>query len=140
MQSAMQWIRNTKTQWRVICPVCSKWFVADTARISYEMFDAHRQLKHWTLSTSVKPVQFQVNLPFLTFVVKGPENTAREQMFVRGIIGKTIGFTRTETVFKCGVEHRDAITAWFCENPEMLQGYGYPDGTCLIYSTHEVQS
>ncbi len=79
--------------------------------------------------------------PFLTFVVKGPEQTAREQMFLREIIGQTIGFTRTDTVFKTGVEYRDKIAQGFCEVPEMLQGYGYPDGTCLIYSTHEeVQS
>lgn len=79
-------------------------------------------------------------LPFLTFVVKGPEQRAREQMFVRGIVAQTIGFTRTDSVFKTDLQYRDQIVEWFCESPEMLPGYGYPDGTCLIYSTHEVQS
>jgi len=78
--------------------------------------------------------------PFLTFVVKGPEQTAREQMFTREIIAQTIGFTRTDTVFKTDVKYREAIAQWFCETPELIRGYGYPDGTCLIYSTHEVQS
>lgn len=76
-------------------------------------------------------------MAYLTFVVKGPEQTAREQMFLREIIGQTIGFTRTDTVFKSGIEYRDKIAAWFGENPELKQGYGYPDGTCLIFSTHE---
>src|SRR5258708_35126387 len=76
--------------------------------------------------------------PFLTFVVKGPEQSAREQMFVRGIVAQTIGFTRTDTVFKTGLQYRDQIAEWFGESPAMLPGYGFPDGTCLIYSTHEI--
>lgn len=81
------------------------------------------------------------NAPFLTFVVKGPERSAREQMFVRGIIAQTIGFTRTETVFRTDLEYTGKIAAWFCEVPDTIKGYGFPDGTCLIYSTHEeVQS
>lgn len=83
-----------------------------------------------------------MNTPYLTFVVKGPEQSAREQMFVRGIVGQTIGFTRTETVFKCGIEYRNQIMEWFGDDQQLIQGYGYPDGTCLIFSTHgeEVQS
>lgn len=73
---------------------------------------------------------------YLTFVVKGPEQTAREQMFARGIVGVTINFTPRETVFRSSVQYRDEIASWFCEVPELIQGYGYPDGTCLIYSTH----
>jgi hypothetical protein len=50
---------HTITRWRVICPTCSQWFVADQSSLSAQMFEAHRQLKHFTLATSVKPVQFQ---------------------------------------------------------------------------------
>jgi hypothetical protein len=76
-------------------------------------------------------------MSYLTFVVKGPEQTAREQMFVREIVGETIGFTRTDTVFKTSLTYRDQIAKWFGESNELIAGYGYPDGTCLIYSTHE---
>jgi len=73
----------------------------------------------------------------MTFVVKGPEITAREQMFLREIVAQTTGFTRTETVFKAGIEFRDKIASWFNERPEMVPGFGFPDGTCMIFSTHE---
>ena len=76
-------------------------------------------------------------MSYITFVVKGPEQHARERMFARGIVAQTIGFTRTDTVFKAGPEYSDAIAAWFCEHDELIQGVGYPDGTCLIYSTHD---
>jgi len=87
------------------------------------------QLEQWAASLNVKP--------FLTFVVKGTEPDARAQLFARGILARTIGFTRTETVFKTSVEFRDAIAQWFNESPELIAGYGYPNGTCLLFSTHE---
>jgi len=76
-------------------------------------------------------------MAYITFVVKGSEQFARERMFARGIVAKTVGFTRTDTVFSAALEYREAIAAWFNEHDEVLQGYGYPDGTCLIYSTHD---
>lgn len=50
---------HTVTRWRVICPACSQWFVADQSGLAAIMFESHRHLKHYTLSTSIKPVQFQ---------------------------------------------------------------------------------
>lgn len=79
-------------------------------------------------------------MAYITFVVKGSEQFARERMFARGIVAQTVGQTRTETVFSAGLEYRDAIAEWFCEHDEVMQGYGYPDGTCLIYSTHEEET
>jgi len=76
-------------------------------------------------------------MPYLTFVVKGPEEIAREQMRARGIAAKTVGFTRTETVFKANTDYLDKISQWFGEEEKITPGIGYPDGTCLIYSTHE---
>jgi hypothetical protein len=76
-------------------------------------------------------------MPYITFVVKGSEQFVRERMLARGIVAQTVGQTRTETVFSAGLEYRDAIATWFNEHDEILQGYGYPDGTCLIYSTHD---
>jgi hypothetical protein len=77
--------------------------------------------------------------PYITFVVKGSEMDAREQMFKRGIVAQTINQTKFEFVFKAETKHYDAIAKWFGESPELIEGYGYPNGTCLIYSTHEVQ-
>ena len=81
-----------------------------------------------------------MHTPSLTFVVKGPERTAREKMFVRGIVAQTIGSLRNETVFKADIQFRELVTKWFCEHDELIQGYGSPDGTCLIYSTHELET
>lgn len=62
-------------------------------------------------------------------------------MFLREIVAQTIGFTRTDTVFKTDLVYRDKVARWFGEPSELTQGFGYPDGTCLIYSTHDgVQS
>lgn len=72
----------------------------------------------------------------ITFVVKGTEQQAREQMFVRGIIAKTIGFTRTDTVFSADLSYRDKVAEWFGQYDELVVGVGYSSGTCLIYSTH----
>ena len=77
--------------------------------------------------------------PYLTFVVKGPEQTAREQMFARGIIAHTLAEVMGNTVFKSSMDYYNEVMLWFCEVPPLTQGYGYPDGTCLIYSTHETE-
>ena len=80
-------------------------------------------------------------MSYITFVVKGQEQYARERMFTRMIVAETIHSENEEqknyVVFKAKEEYRDAISSWFCEQPAMEEGYGYPDGTCLIYSTHE---
>ena len=76
---------------------------------------------------------------YLTFVIKGNEQIAREQMFARGIVACTLNHLTHEVVFKTSPEYLDLIASWFCEVPELIPGYGYPDGTCLIYSQHEAE-
>lgn len=44
--------------WRVICPACSKWTVADTYGDAMRQFELHLACAHPNLSTSVKPVQY----------------------------------------------------------------------------------
>jgi hypothetical protein len=34
-------------------------------------------------------------------------------------------------------EFRAQVQAWFCENPEIINSYGYPDGTLLFYNDEE---
>lgn len=75
--------------------------------------------------------------PYLSFVVKGPEQTAREQMFLRGIVGATFSHLERETVFTSDMKHLTTIQQWFNESPELIPGFGYPNGTCLLFSIHE---
>jgi hypothetical protein len=34
-------------------------------------------------------------------------------------------------------ELRSQVQAWFCENTEMIEGYGHPAGTLLFYNDEE---
>jgi hypothetical protein len=114
----------------------SEWIDTDSANLLFKLIPSGK-----VASYRQKPVS-----AYLTFVVKGPEQTAREQMFLREIVAQTINpnlFSEGtgSVVFKTGMEYHDKIAQWFGEVPEIIPGYGYPDGTCLIYSTHEeVQS
>jgi hypothetical protein len=80
----------------------------------------------------------------VTFVVKGESESRyinpaiHTQLSQRGINAKIIHCLKTETVFELlDAIQMGGLRAWFADNPEIISGYGYPDGTLLIFSTHE---
>lgn len=79
---------------------------------------------------------------YITFVVKdcNPEigTDARLAMLTHGIKAERINYTRDAVVFKTpNADQLDSIARWFAEAPELTPGFGYPNGTCLVYSFHE---
>ena len=42
-----------------------------------------------------------------------------------------------ECVASARDERRAQVQAWFCENPDIIDGYGYPAGTLLFYNDEE---
>jgi len=74
----------------------------------------------------------------ITFVVKGDVGVAREHVAIRGIDAKVLWEVckGKQTVFKAGMEYANDVYLWHRLNPAILNGYGYPDGTCLLYSVH----
>jgi len=75
-------------------------------------------------------------LPYLTFVVKGKDYPAGVVLADRHIVAYRINGTLNETVFETDAVNLDKLQDWFNEDPPMIPGYGYPDGTCLIFSIH----
>jgi len=47
----------TLSKWRVICPACSKWSIAETAMEAERKFEDHRKVEHPLLATSVRAIQ-----------------------------------------------------------------------------------
>ena len=76
----------------------------------------------------------------LTFVVKGHNQEITDAQLVnREINARLINQTKTEQVFETYPRNLEKVAQWFNETPEIIVGYGYPDGTCLIFSCHDDQ-
>lgn len=73
---------------------------------------------------------------YLTVVVKGKGIPVFNQLDARGIKAFMVETLERETVVWTGKDEIGRIVSWFCEIPELIPGYGFPDGTCLIYSHH----
>lgn len=79
--------------------------------------------------------------PYLTVVVKGrPSGILAALTHVEhdALIGaELVSMLENETVFRTAYDKLEQVQRWFNETPNMLPGYGFPDGTCLIFSIHD---
>lgn len=79
-------------------------------------------------------------MPYISVVVKGDKFTAAREAasrdipaaFVREVSGRN-----PSTVLRVSESFREPVAAWFGEPGRIVEGEGFPAGTCLIYSTHE---
>ena len=76
-------------------------------------------------------------MPRLTFVVKGREVTSREIREKRGFDATLLVTLQKESVWETSDSNLRNVQEWFGENPPLIPGQGYPDGTCLVFSLHE---
>lgn len=76
----------------------------------------------------------------ITFVVKGTRDAADEAVTSRCICAARVDELKTETVYQTTPDDLERLMQWFADQPAIIPGYGYPDGTLLIYSIHEKRS
>jgi hypothetical protein len=75
-------------------------------------------------------------MSYMTFVVKGLDMSG--ECSKRGIKPVVlVTETKRESVYATTPENLALVAQWFADTPSLVAGYGYPDGTCLIYSFHE---
>ena len=72
---------------------------------------------------------------YITFVVKGFGHSF--EAIEHGISPvRLVAQTNRESVYRTTYDNLAQVAAWFADTPNLIPGFGYPDGTCLIYSIH----
>lgn len=80
----------------------------------------------------------------LTFVIKGENTTDNlkvidKQLDKRGIVCRLLSAGTDFSVFETYPRNLERLAEWHAETPKLIPGFGYPVGTCLIYSLHHDQ-
>ena len=70
-----------------------------------------------------------------TLVVKGNKFQAAHAAGERGIPAAFLRETATDTILATRA-NVSSLAAWLAEHNPLVPGYGFPDGTLLIYSHH----